>query len=71
MGDNESVMQFSNRVLQLASTLKSMDVTVDESETSMTLLNGLPEEYAPLYYSNGYHEWSRTKCLSSTTASLV
>ena len=48
MGDNESVMQFSNRVLQLASTLKSMDVAVDESETSMALLNGLPEEYAPL-----------------------
>ena len=48
MGDNESVMQFSNRVLQLASTLKSMDVAVDESETSMALLNGQPEEYAPL-----------------------
>ena len=48
MGNNESVLQFSNRVLQLASTLKSMDVTVDESETSMALLNGLPEDYAPL-----------------------
>ena len=47
-GENESAPQFSNRIRQLASTLKSMKVTVDESEMAMALLNGLPEAYDPL-----------------------
>ena len=46
--ENESALQFSNRVRQLASTLKSMKVNVDESEMAMALLNGLPTAYDPL-----------------------
>ena len=40
--ESESALQFSNRVRQLASTLRSMKVSVDESEMAMALLNGLP-----------------------------
>ena len=46
--ESESALQFSNRIRQLASTLKSMKVTVDESEMAMALLNGLPETYDSL-----------------------
>ena len=46
--ENESALQFSNRVRQLASTLKSMKVNVDESEMAMALLNGLPTAYDSL-----------------------
>lgn len=45
---NESVLQFSNRIRQLAATLKSMNVSISESEMAMALLNGLPEEYNAL-----------------------
>lgn len=45
---DESVLQFSNRVRQLASTLKSMNVDISESEMAMALLNGLPDEYNAL-----------------------
>ena len=46
--DNESVLDFSNRIRHLASTLKSMSVEIGESEIAMALLNGLPDEYSPL-----------------------
>ena len=46
--EGESVLNFSNRVRHLASTLKSMNVEIVESEMAMTLLNGLPDEYSPL-----------------------
>ena len=46
--ENESVLQFSNRIRQLAATLKSMSVSISKSEIAMALLNGLPEEYNAL-----------------------
>ena len=45
MQDTESVLKFANRIQQLATALKSMNVTISESEIAMALLNGLPEEY--------------------------
>ncbi len=48
MLENESVLQFANRIPQLAATLKSMKVSISESEMAMALLNGLPEEYNAL-----------------------
>ena len=48
MSTDESVLQFSNRIRQLSSTLKSMDVIISESEMAIALLNGLPEEYNAL-----------------------
>ena len=44
----ESVFKFANRIHQLASTLKSMNVITSESEMAMALLNGLPDEYNAL-----------------------
>ena len=46
--ETESALQFSNRIRQLASTLKSTKVTVDESEMAMALLNGLPDAFDSL-----------------------
>ena len=46
--ETESALQFSNRIRQLASTLKTMKVNVDESEMAMALLNGLPTAYDSL-----------------------
>ena len=48
MNVDESVLQFANRIRQLAATLKSMNVVISESEMAMALLNGLPEEYNAL-----------------------
>ena len=48
MNTDESVLQFANRIRQLAATLKSMNVVISESEMAMALLNGLPEEYNAL-----------------------
>ena len=48
MNETETVLQFANRIRQLASTLKSMNVTIDESEMAMALLNGLPDQYNSL-----------------------
>ena len=45
MSPDESVLQFSNRILQLSATIKSMNVEISESEMAIALLNGLPEEY--------------------------
>ncbi len=46
--ENESILQFSNRIRYLASTLKSMNVSISGSEMAMALLNGLPEDYNAL-----------------------
>lgn len=43
--EEETVLKLTNRVRQLSATLKSMDVNMPESEMSMALLNGLPDEY--------------------------
>ena len=48
MNTDESVLQFANRIRQLAATLKSMSVVISESEMAMALLNGLPEDYSAL-----------------------
>ena len=48
MADNEPILKFSNRIRQLASTLKNMSVPISESEMAMALLNGLPDEYHSL-----------------------
>lgn len=48
MTENETIIKFSNRIRQLASTLKNMNVDVSESEMAMALLNGLPDAYHPL-----------------------
>ena len=48
MADNEPILKFSNRIRQLASTLKNMSVPVSESEMAMALPNGLPDEYHSL-----------------------
>lgn len=44
----ESILHFSNRVRQLADTLKSMDVMIDDSEMAMSLLNALSDQYHAL-----------------------
>lgn len=48
MKDVERVLEFSSRILLLSSILKSMGVTVDNSEMEMALLNGLPEKFDSL-----------------------
>ncbi len=45
MEENEGILKFANRIRQLASVLKAMNVEISESEKAMALLNGLPEEY--------------------------
>jgi len=44
----EKVLTYLNRVTQLASTLKSMSVDVDDKEIAMAVLNGLPTKYEGL-----------------------
>ena len=44
----ESVLQFSNRIRQISSTLKSMKFMIPESEMAMALVNGLPDDYNAL-----------------------
>ena len=46
--ETESILKFSNRIRQLSSSLKSMNVIISESEMAMALLNGLPDEYRAL-----------------------
>eukprot|EP00171_Calliarthron_tuberculosum_P004339 IDg4339t1 len=48
MKDGERILEFSARIRQLASTLKSMGVAVDNNEMAMALLNGLPERFDSL-----------------------
>ena len=45
MKDDEKVLEFSCRVRQLANTLKSMSVNIDDAEMAMAMLNGLPERF--------------------------
>lgn len=45
MREGESVLQFSNRIRHYAATLKGMEVDLPESEMSMALLSGLPDEF--------------------------
>ncbi len=44
----ESVLKCANRIRQLATSLKSMNVDIPQSEMAMALLNGLPQEYNSL-----------------------
>ena len=48
MNTEESVLQFANRIRQLAGILKSMNVVIPESEMAMAVLNSFPEEYNAL-----------------------
>lgn len=45
---SESVLNSANRIRQLAASLKSIIVVVEESQKSMALLNGLRDQYDPL-----------------------
>ena len=48
MQEGEKVLTYVNRVQQLASVLKSMDVDIDDKEMAMAVLNGLPPHYDSL-----------------------
>ena len=48
MNSNESVLKFSNRISHIAATLKSINVSISESEMAMALLNGLTDDYNAL-----------------------
>ena len=45
MKDDEKVLEFASRIRQLASTLKSMSVSIDDPEMAMAMLNGLPDRF--------------------------
>eukprot|EP00171_Calliarthron_tuberculosum_P002491 IDg2491t1 len=45
MRDIEKIRQFANRIRQLASTLRSMSVDIDDNEMEIALLNGLPNRF--------------------------
>ncbi len=42
MKEAEKMLVYVNRVRKMASTLQSMDVTIDDKEMAMAVLNGLP-----------------------------
>lgn len=46
--EDETVLQFANRIDKLAESMKSMAIDVPEYEQSMAFLNGLPQEYHAL-----------------------
>ena len=48
MDKGEKMLTYLNRVKQLASTLKSMNVDIDDKEIAMAALNGLPSTYEGL-----------------------
>ena len=48
MKHGEKMLNYINRVRQLASILKSMDGNVEDAEIAMTILNGLPQQYSNL-----------------------
>ena len=48
MENNEKMLTYLNRVKQLAATLKSMNVDIDDQEMAMAALNGLPSSYEGL-----------------------
>ena len=45
MESGEKMLTYLNRVKQLAATLKSMSVEIDDKEMAMAALNGLPASY--------------------------
>ena len=45
MHDTEKILAFAARVRQMAATLKSMSVSIEDSEMAMALLNGLPDRF--------------------------
>jgi len=45
MKSNEKMLVYINRVTQLSSILKSMEVTIDDAEVAMAVLNGLPAKF--------------------------
>ncbi len=42
---DDRILAYTNRIRQLASTLKSMGVEIDDKEMAMAVLNGLPERF--------------------------
>ncbi len=48
MYENEQIITYVNRIRQLASTLKSMGVEIDDKELAMAVLKGLPERFDSL-----------------------
>lgn len=48
MQNGEKMLTYLNRVKQLAATLKSMNVEIDDQELAMAALNGLPSTYESL-----------------------
>lgn len=48
MLDDENILSFINRVRQLSSSLKSINVTVEDKEVAMEVLNGLPDRFESL-----------------------
>jgi len=46
--EDETILQFANRIRHLGSTLKSMNVIINENEMAMAFLNGLPDPYDSL-----------------------
>ena len=49
MHESESILTFASRIRQLATTLKSRKVNIDDEEMAMAMpmLNGLPERFDP------------------------
>jgi hypothetical protein len=43
MQDGEKILQYANRIRQIAATLKNMGVEIDDNEMAMALLNSLPD----------------------------
>lgn len=48
MGGGERVLAYINRVRQLASDLRNMDVSLKDEDVAMTILCGLPERFEHL-----------------------
>ena len=48
MHDNEKILPFAARIRQMAATLKSMSINIEDGEMAMALLNGLPDRFDSL-----------------------
>ncbi len=46
------MLVYINRVRQTASVLQSMDVTIDDKEMAMAVLNGLPSRFGTNNYGS-------------------
>ena len=42
------ILQLANRIRQLAGTLKSMSMSIDDKDMAMAFLNGLPDRFDSL-----------------------